>query len=254
MTSIELAALIAKNNAATRKIAEQSSLAFIRMGDRRVAAIADISRLIDPSVFAVTARLQETLASSSAGTLDRQITEITQRAVQAYDVTAWQRKLALNISRWPLAQLEASIGAYLKYIDDIPRRLGADVLASLNTFNRRQWEMLQDAVLPRMNEMVAPASAAAAAAGMVDDLVLDDFMDTDVVELIETDGDNQGPPLVLTRFQVMVIAYVMTLAIWFFSLGNEGLTKEHLQQDMHTFALGVLGALAILLLNPPNEN
>ncbi len=27
-----------------------------------------------------------------------------------------------------------------------------------------------------------------------------------------------------------------------------------LRQDIHAFALGVLGALTILLLNPPNEN
>lgn len=254
-TAAELAALIEKNEAAYRKIAAQSltvsKVADLGIGElgRHVAAMTDISKLIDPSIFSVGARMQEALASSSLARLDAQITEMARRAMQAFDVTAWQRQLALDVSRWPLAQFEASIGAYLKYIDDIPRRLGADVLASLDAFNQRQWEMLQAAVLPRMDEIFAAATAA----GSLDDLVLDDFVEGEVVP-VDSDDDPKTAPLVLTRFQVVVIAYVMTMVIWFFSLGQEGLTREQLQQDIHVFALGVLGALTILLLNPPNDN
>ena len=271
-TVSEVAALIEKNEAAYHKIAEQS-LALSRVADlqvadlgesirryldvhdrqiadlgRQVAAMTDISKVIDPSIFSVGALMREALASSSLVRWDAQITEMARRAMEAYDVTAWQRQLALDISRWPLTEFEASIGAYLKNIDDIPLRLGADILASLDAFNQRQWEMLQAAVLPRMDEIFA----APAAAGSVDELVLDFVKDE--VESVESDDDRQAAPLALTRFQVIVIAYVMTMAIWFSSLGEEGLTREQLQQDIHAFALGVLGALTLLLLKPPNEN
>lgn len=96
--------------------------------------------------------------------------------------------------------------------------------------------------------------SAAAVAGSADDLVLDDIVEAEISEPDGASDDRQAAPLVLTRFQVIVIAYVMTLAIWFFSLGEEGLTREQVRADIHTFALGVLGALTILLLNLPNEN
>jgi hypothetical protein len=271
-TLASVAAKMQENEAVYRKIAEQS-LALSRITDqqwatvgesmkryfdtcdrqtadlgRQLAAMNDVSKMIDPSVFSAGARVQEALAASSLARFDTQITEMARRVMDAYDVTAWQRQLALDVSRWPLAQFEASIGAYLKHIDDIPRRLGADVLASLDAFNQRQWEMLQAAVLPRMDEIFA----AAAAVGSVDDLVPDEFIDVEV-DSFESGDDRQAVPQVLTRFQVIVIAYIMTMAIWFFSLGEEGLTREQLQQDTHAFAVGVLGALTILLLNRPIE-
>jgi hypothetical protein len=250
----ELAALIEKNEAARRSIAEQS-LALSKFTDLRIgelghhaAAIADMSRLIDPAVFSVGARMQEALASSPLLKFDAQITEMARRVLEAYDVTAWQQKLALDISRWPLAQFDASVGAYLQYMDDIPRRLGADVLASLDAFNERQWETLRAAVLPKMDEILS----AAAAADSLDELVLDDFLEAESASAT-SDYDRQTAPLVLTRFQVVVIAYVMTMATLFFSLGGEGLTRAQLQQDIHSFALDVLAALTVLLLIPPNE-
>lgn len=273
-TLADIAAMMQKNQAAYRKVAQQSQMMsriadrqlatvgdsmrrYLSLHDRQiadlgrhVAAMNDISRMIDPSVFSAAARVQETLASaSSLARFDTQITEMARRAMETHDVTAWQRQLALDVSRWPLAQFEGSIGAYLKFIDDIPRRLGADVLASLDGFNQRQWETLQAAVLPRMDEIFA----AAAAAGSVDEPVLDDFIGAEP-ELVDSGADRRAAPQVLTRFQVIVIAYVMTMAIWFFSLGEEGLTREQLQQDIHVFAIGVLGALTILLLNSPNDN
>ena len=183
-TVSEVAALIEKNEAAYHEIAEQS-LALSKVADLhiadlgksigryldvhnrqiadlgcQVAAMTDISKMIDPSIFSVGARMREALASSSLVRWDAQITEVARRAMEAYDVTAWQRQFALDISRWPLAEFEASIGAYLKDIDDLPRRLGADILASLDAFNQRQWEMLQAAVLPRMDEIFAAPAAA----------------------------------------------------------------------------------------------
>lgn len=237
-----------------QKMSAAQTLALSRAADlgildagNRIAAITDINKMIDPSIFSVGERLQETFASSYVATVDSQITEIARRAIEAADVTSWQRQFALDVSRGAFAQFEASIGANLRHLNDIPRRLGVDILASLDAFNQRQWAMLQAAVLPRMDNMLAGATS-----DSFDEFMIDDFVETEA-EAAEN-GGRSAAPLVLTRYQVLVIAYIMTMLILVFSLGEEGLTRERLREDLHMFALGVLGGLTILLLKPPDKS